>query len=150
MTLSEHEYSNDGDSKLLRLIKAREWADASSLLPQEADRPDEFGNLPLHAAIGYQAPDAVILKVLQSYPGATRVHGTDEWLPLHVAAMYGCSERVMEELIRANPDALDDRGQASSIKGRTPRHFLSRFEHNRHLLSRPTEEWKTIIETSNC
>lgn len=159
MPLSRTEYANAGDSELLQHIKVQRWDDAMNCLKEQAHIPDEYHNFPLHVALGYQAPDTVVLALLQHYPDATRQHGSDDWLPLHVAAMYGCSVVVMDALIRSNPCALDDRGQTSSssnnnttgeetaksIKGRTPRHFAGRFEHNRPLLERSTDEWQQLI-----
>ena len=143
MTLSEEEFANKDDSILLKSIKLQKWDKALKHL-DEAQEADVYGNLPLHAAIGFKAPDDFVLRLLQIYPDATKVHGTDEWLPLHVAAMWGTSSVVMEALIRAHPQALDDGGQ-DNIKGKTPRHYSTRFEHNRKLLERPTDEWMALI-----
>lgn len=149
MTLAETEYADSADSELLQRIKAKDWINVQSILnndPESAKLPDVYDNLPLHAAIGYQAPTDVLLAVFQAYPEATRVHGTDDWLPLHIAAMWGVSAPAMEALIRAHPQALDDSGQPGSIKGRTPRHFSGRFQHNTALLERSTEDWIRVIE----
>lgn len=146
MTLSESEYANKTDSELFRAIKTQEWGTVETLLREEprlAHQPDEHGNTPLHSAIGFGCPDAVLLKLLDANPGACRTHGTDDWLPLHVAAMWGVSKEIMEALILTHPDALDDSGQGTN-KGRSPRHFSSRFEHNRELLERATDEWKKL------
>uniref|UniRef100_A0A7S3Q5S8 Uncharacterized protein n=1 Tax=Chaetoceros debilis TaxID=122233 RepID=A0A7S3Q5S8_9STRA len=150
MTLSVEEYANREDSKLMVLIKSSKWDDVRSLLQTSegktmTSQPDVYDNLPLHFCLGYRAPDDIILSTLSLNRGAPRVHGTDYWLPLHIAAMWGSSSVVMEELIRAFPQALEDVGEAG-IKGRTPRHFAGRFESNRELLERPTEEWIKIIE----
>ena len=109
---------------------------------------DIYNNTALHAALGYQAPDDIILHLLQVHPDAAKVHGSNDWLPLHIAAMYGCSSNVMTALILTYPEGLDDRGEGegeggNSIKGRTPRHFQNRFPHNRSLLAQTTEEWRT-------
>ena len=149
MTLAEEDYAENGDSKLLVLIKAKHWDEVVALLDTPFGRdmvavPDVFNNLPLHVAIGYQAPDNLILRILHMHPQAVRVHGTDEWLPLHIASMWGVSFRVMEALIRAYPAALDDRGEGG-VKGRTPRYFALRFPHNKALLERSTDEWNRLV-----
>ncbi len=147
MTLSTSEFANANDNQLFRAIKAQQWTDVETLLrekPELARQQDEFGNLPLHSAIGFRTPDHLVLRLLSLHPGACRQHGTDDWLPVHVAAMWGVSAPVLEALIRAYPEGLDDTGQ-DTIKGRSPRHFSGRCEHNRHLLERSTEEWKQII-----
>jgi len=150
MTLSEEQYAHDDDSELLVLIKASKWESVKSMLASDegkemAAQKDVYSNLPLHAAIGYKAPEDVTLAILEAHPEAATVHGTDYWLPIHVAAMYGCSLAVMEALIRAYPHGLDDEG-GPNIKGRTPRHFKDRFKHNKVLLERSTEDWIKTIE----
>ena len=146
MTLSASEYANQEDNALFQAIKAKEWQKVEQLLtedPQLALERDEFDNTPLHSAIGFQCPAPLLLKLLDAIPKACQTHGTDEWLPLHVAAMWGTPREVMEALILQYPAALDDRGQ-ESVKGKSPRHFSGRFAHNRDLLERPTEEWERI------
>jgi ankyrin repeat protein len=144
MTLSANEFANEGDNELFQAIKTQNWKQVETLLqeqPQLAAQQDEFDNTPLHSAIGFRCPDDLLLTLLRTHPRACQVHGTDEWLPLHVAAMWGVSTNVMEALILEYPAALDNVGQSSNNKGRSPRHFSGRFAHNRALLERPTEEW---------
>lgn len=153
MVLAEEDYADKDDSPLLILIKATKWDAVIAMLDTPAGRemvahPDIFDNLPLHAAIGYQAPDDLILQILYMHPDAARVHGTDEWLPLHIASMWGVSARVLEALIRAYPQGLDDVGEGG-VKGRTPRHFALRFPHNKELLERSTEEWNRIVQAES-
>ena len=152
MTLSADEYADTNDSELLRLIKASDWDGVTAMIETETGKamttqPDIYGNLPLHACLGYKAPDDIVLSILRCNPDATRVHGTDYWLPLHICAMWGSSTRVMSEIIGYYPQALDDVGEPG-IKGRTPRHFAPRFKHNTELLERSTEDWIRIIAES--
>ena len=146
MTLSESEYANNSDSSLFQAIKTQKWDLVEKILEEEPSltkEPDEHGNMPLHSAIGFKCPDPILLRLLVAYPDACRKHGTDEWLPLHVAAMWGVSTEVMEALIITYPEGLDDVGQSTN-KGRSPRHFSTRFAHNKELLERKTEEWKKL------
>lgn len=148
MTLSQSEYSNKSDSELFQAIKTQKWQMVEKLLQEEPSltkEPDEHGNMPLHSAIGFKCPDHILMKLLDAYPEACRIHGTDDWLPLHVAAMWGVSTDVMEALIRTYPEGLDNSGQSTN-KGRSPRHFSTRFEHNREILERSTEEWKKVLK----
>lgn len=142
MPLAEADFADQEDNSLFRHIKTKQWGNLDYSLANTRDR---YGNTPLHAALGYQAPDDVLVRLLTAYPDAVKVHGSDEWLPLRVAAMWGASTPICEQLIRAYPAALDDRGQ-EGIKGRTPRHFSARFPHNKELLERSTQEWIEIIE----
>ena len=149
MTLSLEEYADKEDSLLLKLIKMQDWTAVESLMKEKsnlAQVPDIYDNLPLHVAIGYKAPERILMDLLEAYPQATKIHGTDDWLPLHVAAMWGVPSIVMEALILAHPQALDDPGE-KGIKGRTPRHFSGRFQHNTKLLERSTEEWVRLAES---
>ena len=152
MPLSEEDFADEGDNILFRAIKIKDWKKVADLLesPEAATlvkELDVYENTPLHAAIGYQTSDDLILKLLRLYPEATRFHGANEWLPLHLAAMWGSSREIVKELIQEHPEGLDDRGEGG-IKGRTPRHFKDRFPQNRDLLMRSTEDWKEIIKTT--
>ena len=159
MPLSQTEFADEDDNLLFRSIKVKDWDTVREIIGLTAtvniingntatqqqqqhllkDR-DIYENTPLHAALGYQAPDDILLHLVHTHPDATRVHGANEWLPLHVAAMWGSSTKVMTALLLAHPEGLDDRGEGG-IKGRTPRHFKDRFEHNQSLLVQTTEEW---------
>lgn len=154
MPLAQEDFADKEDNDLFRAIKKCDWSEAKALLETEegkdmAKQQDVHSNTPLHAALGYKAPDDFILQLLKINEESSKVHATgDEWLPLHVSAMWGSSAKVMDALIRAYPQALDDPGEGG-IKGRTPRHFSQRFPHNRALLERSTEEWLAIIEADN-
>lgn len=159
MPLSQTEFPDADDSVLLRAIKLEKWAEvrsfvrvrvvkeepASSQADQLVRELDAYGNTALHAALGYKAPDDILLRLIQLYPEATRQHGTDDWLPLHVAAMWGSSSSVLQAIIRAYPEGLDDPGEGG-IKGRTPRHFSGLFPHNKELLERSTSDWMASLE----
>lgn len=149
MTLAAEEFANDGDSELFQAIKTQKWDKVKELLESNPDLtkvPDKYGNLPLHSAIGFKCPDDAVLRILELNPEACKVHGTDYWLPLRIAAMWGVSAPVLQALIMAYPQALDDCGDPG-IKGRSPRHFSTRFPHNKEALERSTEDWiKQIAE----
>jgi len=143
------EVDSSGSLLLCHHLKHRQWLEALALLQtpmgpsMTVTSRDEFHNTPLHIAIGYQAPEELIGTILALYPFACHMTATDDlWLPLHVAAMWGCSRKVMEALILAHPDGLDQK----EGKGRTPRYFATRFKHNQDLLERSTDEWKPIRE----
>jgi hypothetical protein len=107
MTLSEFEYASKSDSELFQAIKTQKWPLVEKLLQEEphlAKTEDEVGNVPLHSAIGFKCPDDLVLRLLAVNPKACQVHGTDDWLPLHIAAMWGVSTDVMTALIRTYPE----------------------------------------------
>ena len=168
MPLSQEEFADNDDNVLFRSIKVKDWETVRDLLSTTSENRNDdttttinstdstnllrevdiYDNTPLHAAIGYQAPDDIMLRMLELYPAATRIHGANEWLPLHVAAMWGSSPDVMTALIQRYPQGLDDRGEGG-IKGRTPRHFQNRFPHNQDLLSKSTEDWIESLHKSD-
>lgn len=152
MPLSPEDFPCHDDNRLFQLIKTQQWDAVVQLLDTTEGTNmvrecDIYGNTPLHSAIGFHAPEQTILKpLLEKFPEATRYHGSNDWLPLHIAAMWGSSATIIECLIRLYPQALDDKGE-SGIKGRTPRHFACRFpDERRQLLERTTDEWIAIIE----
>ena len=60
MTLSENEYASKDDSELFQAIKTMKWPLVETLLqerPELAREPDEYGNMPLHSAIGFKCPE---------------------------------------------------------------------------------------------
>ena len=133
-------------SILLNAMKQQEWTTAESFLETACARDivgyrDDFGNSLLHTALGFKAPDEFLFKLIVMDPEATQVSGVDGWYPLHVAAMWGCSSAVMDDIIRRYPEALD----ITSDNGRTPRQFADRFAHNKDALERTTAEWLSII-----
>ncbi|CAB9501109.1 expressed unknown protein [Seminavis robusta] len=169
MPLSEEEFADKDDNALFRSIKVKDWDKVRDLISKSTqqqenmtrtdnassianDAPllrqlDVHENSALHAAIGYQAPDDIVLALINAYPEATAIHGANEWLPLHVAAMWGSSPSIMTALIQQHPEGLDDRGEGG-IKGRTPRHFKDRFPHNKELLERSTAEWRAEAKST--
>jgi hypothetical protein len=143
LTVDHGEYAAPRQENILmKMVKHKKWRKALSFLTTRygheiAAEQDEFGNTLLHVALGYSAPEDFLLKLIEIYSDATRVEGVDDWLPLHMAAMWGCSAPVMNALIRNYPQALDLKGES----GRTPRQFSTRFEHNKEALERTTSEW---------
>jgi len=89
---------------------------------------DVQGQLPLHVAVEHVASADVVLKIIQSYPEATRCRRQehDKSLPLHCAVSFGCSGSVLTQIIRAFPDALSQKEQS----GNTPLHLLFHMETN--------------------
>jgi hypothetical protein len=104
---------------------------------REAHRDD----LPLHMVCERRAPNAVILEVLKLYPEASAWRGRGGNLALHVATHRNLDEEVMEALIRANPEALDEVNQANF----TPRHIGHSDSDTLTALRRPTSCWHQLI-----
>lgn len=149
MTLSQEQYANDDDSILIENLKLQNWVEVSSILEKSPDlvrHQDQYGNLPLHTSIGFSAPLNIILRILSLYPQAAAIHGSNEWLPLHIAAMYSTDTEILEQLVRVFPEGLDDEGQGG-VKGRTPKHFATRWgENGKEILLRSVQEWKDLVK----
>lgn len=89
---------------------------------------DEQTQVPLHVAVEHVASDDVVLKILETYPEATRIarEKHDGSLPLHCAVSFGCSGKVLTRIITAFPDGLSH----TENSGNTPLHLLFHMETN--------------------
>lgn len=70
--------------------------------------------LPLHAALVFNAPFDVVLRLYHLYPGAMRCRNDLGMLPLHHVFMYGCEDRILELFLDVFPEGLgvvDDKGR---------------------------------------
>jgi len=72
--------------------------------PEEAWRPNDRGNLPLHAACSFQVTRDAVHALLRVQPaGAAHPNGARN-LPLHQAVMWGGGSKVVEALLSAHPE----------------------------------------------
>ena len=70
--------------------------------------------LPLHAALAFNAPFDVVLRLYHLYPGAIRCRNDQGMLPLHHCFKYGNEDKILEFLLDVFPEALtvmDDKGR---------------------------------------
>jgi len=70
--------------------------------------------LPLHAALAFNAPFEVVLRLYHLYPGAVRCRNDQGMLPLHHCFKYGNEDKILELLLDVFPEALtvlDDKGR---------------------------------------
>lgn len=80
---------------------------------------NKFYETALHLALMRADDDCLITMLLQTTQNSLMVetrekrHGN---LPIHVAAMYGCSETVARELLRLSPDSIFEK----NFDGKTP------------------------------
>lgn len=84
-----------------RYIESRTWVTAL----------DEMGNvrwcqLPLHAAITFQAPFDVITKLVKVYPESIRCADDQDMLPLHYAFRFGSEDNVLSRILEEFPHAI--------------------------------------------
>uniref|UniRef100_A0A6V2D8I1 AAA+ ATPase domain-containing protein n=2 Tax=Ditylum brightwellii TaxID=49249 RepID=A0A6V2D8I1_9STRA len=82
---------------------------------EEAACLNERGNLPLHAACSFQAPQEIVEALLKSYPGgASQPNGAGN-LPIHQAAMWQAPVETAEVLLARHPEGATVRNQYGSL-----------------------------------
>jgi len=93
---------------------------------------DEMGSvrwcqLPLHAAITFQAPFNVITKLVEVYPESIRCADDQDMLPLHYAFRFGSEDKVLAYILEEFPQAL----KKKALRDRLPldmAHYSSKPE----------------------
>jgi len=93
---------------------------------------DEAGSvrwcqLPLHAAITFQAPFEVVKKLVEVYPESIRCADDQDMLPLHYAFRFGSEDKVLAYILEEFPQALKKR----ALRNRLPldmAHYSSKPE----------------------
>jgi hypothetical protein len=105
-----------------RFIESRTWVTAL----------DETGSvrwcqLPLHAAITFQAPFEVVKKLVEVYPESIRCADDQDMLPLHYAFRFGSEDKVLAYILEEFPQAL----KKKALRDRLPldmAHYSSKPE----------------------
>ena len=105
-----------------RFIESRTWVTAL----------DETGSvrwcqLPLHAALTFQAPFEVIKKLVEVYPESVRCADDQDMLPLHYAFRFGSEDKVLAYILEEFPQAL----KKKALRDRMPldmAHYSSKPE----------------------
>lgn len=90
-------------------VQARTW-----IVRRERSGVLKWRMLPLHAALAFNAPFEVFLRLYHLYPGAVRCRNYAGMLPLHHTFKYGNEDKVLELLLDVFPEALtvrDDKGR---------------------------------------
>eukprot|EP00548_Thalassiothrix_antarctica_P019748 CAMPEP_0194184582 /NCGR_PEP_ID=MMETSP0154-20130528/38716_1 /TAXON_ID=1049557 /ORGANISM="Thalassiothrix antarctica, Strain L6-D1" /LENGTH=459 /DNA_ID=CAMNT_0038902349 /DNA_START=68 /DNA_END=1444 /DNA_ORIENTATION=- len=109
------------DNELHALIRKEKWEEASKLVKTMEGKAmsrqsNRFDGLPLHIALSKQAPEFLIMLLIEENKYATKKPTKNKCLPLHLAAYYGAPETVIEKLICTYPYAL----KSKTIDGLTP------------------------------
>ena len=120
--------------EVLYFLETGKWSNASifSAFGEQEDTPqvqartwvtalDEKGNvrwcqLPLHAAVTFLAPFAVIAKLIEIYPKSVRCADDQDMLPLHYAFRFGAEDDILVHLLEKFPQAVGKR----AVKDRLP------------------------------
>ncbi|KAL3925961.1 MAG: hypothetical protein SGILL_000062 [Bacillariaceae sp.] len=157
--------------EVLYFLDTGKYYDANfftSFLGKEPDHPsvqsrtwvtalDETGDvrwcqLPLHAAITFQAPYSVIARLVQIYPKSVRCADDQDMLPLHYAFRFGAEDDVVALLLDRFPQAVGKR----AVKDRLPldmAHYSSKPERGiiiehyvEHAVRTAKAEWDNEYE----
>ena len=97
---------------LCHYVRWKQWSEAADRLqqyPQEA-KPREgtqWNGSVLEDAINNQAPTALLMALLNTYPRAVRRTNCSDDYPTFWACVHGVDPTVMEGLLLAFPDVLD-------------------------------------------
>jgi hypothetical protein len=83
-------------------IQARTWVTALDSSTGQV----RWCQLPLHAAITFQAPLYIIQKLLTVYPKSARCADDQGLLPLHYAFRFGAADEVIWDVLQAFPQAI--------------------------------------------
>lgn len=92
-------------------VEARTWVTAL-----DNDGHVRWCQLPLHAAIIFQAPLSIIQKMLHVYPRSARCADDQGLLPLHYAFRFGSPDDVLWVILQAFPQAI----RKKAAKNRLP------------------------------
>lgn len=119
-----YEQSNEQFTK-----DCKTWVIAKGLQKGQALR---FRALPLHAAIVFDAPDELIIKILRAYPKASRGRDVKGRLPIHLAFEHQTSDQVIALIIDAFPKGFfaKDKKEMTPldhVNGNTTRSYMARF-----------------------
>ena len=91
-----------------------------------------FRALPLHAAIVFDAPDELLIKILRAYPKATRGRDVKGRLPIHLAFEHQTSDQVIALIIDAFPKGFFAKDKKEMmpldhINGNTTRSYMAKY-----------------------
>jgi hypothetical protein len=109
---------------LLAPLFEKDWKTALTVIlhsPHYAKRVNSAEDSPLNVAIRKGAPVEVVTALLEAYPDATTKPNRNNYLPCHLACLYGKSSEGMKMLLRCNPDVTE----AINIDGQTPMYILN-------------------------
>jgi hypothetical protein len=126
------------------------WVIAKGLSKGQSLR---FRALPLHAAIVFDAPEELIIKILRAYPKASRGRDVKGRLPIHLAMEHASSEQIVMLLIDAFPKgffAVDKKEMTplDHVNGNSTRSYMARYLPQLIQAKLEQEREKWTIETN--
>ena len=91
-------------------VEARTWVTAL-----DSNGRVRWCQLPLHAAITFQAPLSIVQKLLEVYPKSARCADDQGLLPLHYAFRFGAPDDVVGCILQAFPQAIRKRAAKNRL-----------------------------------
>lgn len=86
---------------------------------------NKFGETPLHVALRCHSPDDVVEVLTKTCANAIHAHDKQHGnLPIHTAAMNGCTVRVAKDLLELWPEMIHE----TNGDGLTPMDLALRYE----------------------
>ncbi|GKY94456.1 hypothetical protein MPSEU_000411500 [Mayamaea pseudoterrestris] len=92
-------------------IQVKTWVTSYS----DHKKVPEWSQLPLHAAISYNAPFVVIRKLVECYPKSIQSTDNEGMLPIHLAFGFGASDQVLALLLEPFPSSINERGMGGRL-----------------------------------
>ena len=81
--------------------QARTW-----IIRRERNGKLRWRMLPIHAALAFNAPFDVVVRLYHLYPGGIRCRNDQGMLPLHHVFKYGSEDKILELFLDVFPEAL--------------------------------------------
>jgi hypothetical protein len=129
----------------------KHWETALAVVlhsPHWIKRVDPREGSSLNVAIREGAPVEVVTALLEAYPNAVTIPTHDNYLPCHLACLYGISSEGMKMLLRCNPGAtgvINDYGETPTqcLNSCTWLLFADEKEQVRNDLKQLSSYWKS-------
>lgn len=104
------------DSEVRTWVTRYEPTRTLSMTTTPKERKVRWSQLPIHAAIIFQAPAKLVQMLIDKYPRGVRSKDDQDKLPLHLAFRHMSTSRVIHMLMNAFPAGIN----AKDGKGREP------------------------------
>lgn len=91
-------------------IQCKTW-----VINYNCDKQEDWSQLPIHAAISYNAPTVVLQKLIEAYPQGLRERDGEDMLPIHLAFGFGSSDAVIGLLLRTWPASAIEPGPGGRL-----------------------------------
>jgi hypothetical protein len=118
----------------------------------------EWSQLPLHAAISYNAPFVVIRKLVECYPKSIQCTDNEGMLPIHLAFGFGASDQVLAFLLEPFPASINERGLGGRLpyqccelgpnKARGAVFEAVTVQVSSNVRAETDKEWRELIQTA--